>query len=204
MLSKSFPRSLWFFLLIVTIICMTSNLSSNSKGPSKYTNVFMTDLSNRRSCKLLFHKIGFPMHSQKFFGISITSLPVSICISKLKLLILTFSIMFFFFCLIFSIFLFLFFPEKTSILVLFSSTLSTSEVNLLHCKTSTLRFKSSPSKCTHLLGSLSLLTFKEARFRAIKPTYLTHCWLLHRNPCGWRCQQHVSSWCRAQWWFSRL
>ena len=125
MLSTSFPRSPWFFLQVVTIIGITSNLSSNSKEPSKYPKVFITDPSNWLRSKLLFHKVGFPMRSQKFLGINVTSLPVSICISKSKLLILTFSRMSFFFCSIFSTFLFLFFTEKTCILVSFSLTLST-------------------------------------------------------------------------------
>ena len=125
MLNPSFPRSPWFFLQIETIIDISSNLSSNSKEPSKYPKVFMTDPSNWRSCKQLFRKFGFPMRSQNYFGISVTSLSVSICISKSKLLILTFSIITFFFCSIFSTFLFLFFTEKTCILVSFSSTLST-------------------------------------------------------------------------------
>ena len=93
MLSTSFPRSPWFVLQIVTIIGITSNLSSNSKEPSKYPKVFITDPSNWLSCKLLFRKVGFSMRSQKFLVISVTSLMVSICISKSKLLILTFCIM---------------------------------------------------------------------------------------------------------------
>ena len=97
----------------MTIIGITSNLSSISKEPSNYPKVFLTNLSNWRSCNLLFHKVGFPMHSQIFLGISITSLPVSICISKSKLLILMFSIMSFFFSSIFSsFFCFLFFTER--------------------------------------------------------------------------------------------
>ena len=106
MLSTSFPRKLWFFLQVVTIIGITSNLSSNSKEPFKYPKVFMTDPSNWWSSNLLFRKVGFPMHSLKFLGISITSLP------KLKLLILTFSKMSFFFCSIFYTFFFLFFTER--------------------------------------------------------------------------------------------
>ena len=126
MLSTSFPKSLWFFLQIVTIKGITSNLSSNSKGPLKYPKVFMTDQSNWRRCRLRFHKVGFPMRSQKSFGISVTSLSVSIRISKSKLLILTFTINVFFLLLnFFSTFLFLFFTEKTSILVSFSLTLLT-------------------------------------------------------------------------------
>ena len=125
MLSISFPRSLWFFLQVVTLIGITSNLSSNSKEPSKYPKVFMTNPSNWWNSNLLFHKVGFPVCSQKFLGIGVTSLPVSICISKLKLLILTFSIMSFFF-LLFNFFYILVFDfiEKTCILVSFSSTLS--------------------------------------------------------------------------------
>ena len=92
--------------------------------PTSYEEVHGSFSSNWRSCKQLFHKVGFPMLSQKFLSISDTSLPVSICISKSKLLILTFSIMSFFFCSLFSTFLFLFFTEKTSILVSFSSSLS--------------------------------------------------------------------------------
>ena len=86
----------------------------------------MTDSSNCQSCKLLFRKVGFPMRSQNFFffGISVFSLPVTIWISKSKLWILTFSIMSFF-CSIFLHSYFCFFIEKTSILVSFSSTLST-------------------------------------------------------------------------------
>ena len=105
MLSTSFPRSSWFFLQIVTIIGNTSNLSSNFKEPSKYSKVFMTDPSNWRSSNLFFCKVGFPLCSLKFLGISITSMPVSICISKSKLLILTFSMSFllfnFFYILVF-------------------------------------------------------------------------------------------------------
>ena len=92
MLSTSFPRNPWFFLQVGTIIGITSNLSSNSKEPSKYPKVFMTDPSNWLGSNLLIRKVGFPMCSQKFLGISITSLPVSICISKSKLLTLTFII----------------------------------------------------------------------------------------------------------------
>ena len=44
----------------------------------------MTYTLNQQSCKLLFRKVGFPIHSRKSFGISVTSLPVSICISKSK------------------------------------------------------------------------------------------------------------------------
>ena len=106
------------------IIGITSNLSSNSKEPSKYPKAFMTNPSNWQSCKLLFCKVDFPMRSQKFLGIRVTSLPVSICISKSKLLILTFCIMSFFFCSIFSTFLFLFLTTKTCIFVSFCSTLS--------------------------------------------------------------------------------
>ena len=98
MFSTSFPRSPWFFWQIVTIIGTTSDLSSYSEEPSKYPKVFMTDPSNLLSCKLLFRKVGFPMGSQKIFGISVTLLRVSICISKSKLLILTFTIMSFLFC----------------------------------------------------------------------------------------------------------
>ena len=100
MLSTSYPRSLWFFLQIGTIISITSNLSSHSQEPSKYPKVFffMTNPSNWQSSKLLFRKVDFLMHSQKCLGISVTSLPVSICISRSELLILTFSIMSFFFC----------------------------------------------------------------------------------------------------------
>ena len=78
-----FPISPLFFLQVMTIIDIISNLSSNSKEPSKYPKVYMADPSNWRSCKL----------------------PVSICISTPKLLILTFSIMSFFFSWIFSSFL---------------------------------------------------------------------------------------------------
>ena len=86
----------------------------------------MTDPSNWWNSKLLFRKVGFPTCSQKFLGISVTSLLVSICISKSKLLILTFYIMSFFLCSVFFyILVFGFFTEKTSILVSFSSTLST-------------------------------------------------------------------------------
>ena len=105
MLSTSFPWSPWFFLQLVTMIGITSNLPSNSKEPLKYVKDSMTDPSNWRSCKLRIRKIGFPMRSQNFFGSSVTSLPVS----KSKLLILTFSIMSYFFCSIFSTFLFSFF-----------------------------------------------------------------------------------------------
>ena len=59
MLSKSFPRSPWFFLQIVTIMGTTSNLSFNPKEASNYPKGFMTDPSNCRSCKLLFRKVGF-------------------------------------------------------------------------------------------------------------------------------------------------
>ena len=92
MLSTSFPRSPWFFLEVVTIIGINSNLYSNSKEPSKYPKVFMTDLSNWQSSNLLFHQVGFPKCSQKFLGISVTSLPVSIKVVDF----LTFSIMSFF------------------------------------------------------------------------------------------------------------
>ena len=123
MFSTSFPRSLWFFLQVVTIINFISNLSSNSKEPSKYPKVFfMTNLWNWQSSKLLFHKVGFPRNS---FGISVTTLPVSICLSKSNLLILIFSIMSFFFCSIFFYILVFVFTEKSSILVSFSSTFST-------------------------------------------------------------------------------
>ena len=61
----------------------------------------MTDPSNWRSSKLLFRKVGFPICSQKCFSTSVTSLPVSICISKSNLLILTISVMFFFLLFIF-------------------------------------------------------------------------------------------------------
>ena len=105
MLSTSFPRSPWFFSQVVTIIGIASKLS-NSKEPSKYPKVFMTNPSNCRSSYLLFRKVGFPMRSQKFLDISVILLRVSICISKSKFFILSFSIMSFFFCSIFSTFLF--------------------------------------------------------------------------------------------------
>ena len=95
MLSISFPRSLWFFLQVVTIMGITSNLSFNFKGPSKYPKVFMTDPSNWQNSNLLFCKVGFLIRFQKLLGISVTSCPVYICISKSKLAILTF-IMFFY------------------------------------------------------------------------------------------------------------
>ena len=68
MLSTLFPRSPWFFLQVVAIIDITSNLFSNSKEPLKYPKVFMTDPSNWQSSQLLFCKVGFPMCSQKFPG----------------------------------------------------------------------------------------------------------------------------------------
>ena len=141
MLSTSFPKSLWFFLQVMTIICITSNLSSNSQEPLKYPKVFMTNPSNWWSSKLLFRKVGFPMRFQKFLGMSVTSLLVSICISKSKLLILTFSIMSFFFCLIFLRSCFCFFTEKTCLLVSFSSTLSTFFFLNLHTAWKWLFFK---------------------------------------------------------------
>ena len=58
--------------------------------------------------------------------------------------------------------------------------------------TCTLRFESSLSRCAHLLGSLSPLAFKVARFRAIKPTYLTHCRLWTWNHWEWGSQQCVT------------
>ena len=91
MLSTSFPRIPWFFLQVVTIIAISSYLSSNSKELSKFPKVFMTDPSNWWSNKLFSRKVGFQMRYPKFLGISVTSLPVSIGISKSKLLILTFS-----------------------------------------------------------------------------------------------------------------
>ena len=110
----------------MTIIGITSNVSSYSKDLSKYTKVFMINPLNWWSCKLHFSTVGFPMRAQNFFGLSVTSLPFSI--SGSKLLILNFNIMLFFVLFDFFLFtfLFLFFTEKTSILVLFSSTVSTS------------------------------------------------------------------------------
>ena len=109
MLSTLFLRRLWLFLQVETIIGFTSNLPSNSKEPSKCLKVFITNPSNWRSSNLLFRKVGFLMHSQKFLGINVTSLPVSICISKSKLLILTFNKKSFFFSSIFSTFCYCFF-----------------------------------------------------------------------------------------------
>ena len=74
----------------------------------------------------------------------------------------------------------------------FSSTRqSTSQMKWVSCTaaTFTLRFESSPSKREHLLGSLSLLAFNVARFRDIKPTYLTHCQLRAGSPLRWWCQR---------------
>ena len=82
MLSTSFSSCLRFFLQVVTIIDITSNLSSNAKQPSKYPKDFMIDPSNWRGSKLVFRKVDFPMPSQKFLGMSVTSLSVSICICK--------------------------------------------------------------------------------------------------------------------------
>ena len=81
------------FLQVVTIIGIISYLCTNSKQLSEYPKVFMTDPSNWRSSKVFFRKVGFPICSLKFLGVSITSLPVSICLSKSKLLIWTFGIM---------------------------------------------------------------------------------------------------------------
>ena len=63
---------------------------------------------------------------------------------------------------------------------------SAAQVKWVSCTAATFtpRFESSPSKREHLLGSLSTLIFKVARFRVIKPTYLTQCWLLSGNPRG--------------------
>ena len=51
--------------------------------------------------------------------------------------------------------------------------------------TCTLRFESSVSKRPHSPRSVSPFGFKVARFRAIKPTYLTHCRLRRENPREW-------------------
>ena len=93
MLSTSFSDSPCFFLQVVKIIGITSNLSFNSKEPSKYPKVFITNLSNWRSGKLLFRKVVFSLRSQKWswykrYLTAGTSLLVSICISKSKLLII--------------------------------------------------------------------------------------------------------------------
>ena len=70
---------------------------------------------------------------------------------------------------------------------------------------SKLKVESSLSKRAHLLGSLSVLALKVAWFRAIKPSYLTHCRLRHGHLCGWGCRRHVSgSRRRAQLWLSHL
>ena len=102
MLNTSFPRSLWFFLEIVTIIGITSNLSFNTNEHSKYPKVLVKVKvlwpTQQNGCKLLYCKVGFPMLSQKFFGISVSLLLVFSCISKSKLLILTFSMILLFFC----------------------------------------------------------------------------------------------------------
>ena len=82
---------------------------------------------------------------------------------------------------------------------------SASEVSLLHCSNNHTEVRESPSKRAHLLGSLSPLVFKVARFRAIKSTYLTHCRLGHGNPRRWGCRRHVSgNRCRVQWWLGHL
>ena len=72
-----------------------------------------------------------------------------------------------------------------------STRKSAGQVKWVSCTAgrSTPSFESSPSKCEHLLGSLSPLTFKVARFRDIKPTYLTHCQQRSGNPRRLGCRR---------------
>ena len=100
MLNTSFPRNRWFFLQIVTIIDITSNVSSNSKEPSKYPKVFMTDPSNWRSCKLLFVNLAFQWVPRIFLLYALPHCRIHFHI-QIEFLILIFSIMSFFFCSIF-------------------------------------------------------------------------------------------------------
>ena len=55
--------------------------------------------------------------------------------------------------------------------------------------TSILRVLSSASKRAHLLESLSPLTFNVARFKSIRPTYLTHYRLRTGHPPEWGCRR---------------
>ena len=80
------------------------------------------------------------------------------------------------------------YAEKT-LKSLSSARQSALQVKWVSCTaaTSTPRFLSSASKRVHLLESLSPLTFKLARFKAINPTYPTQCRLRAGNSSGWGC-----------------
>ena len=82
----------FFFFLVVIFIGVTSNLSFTPKNLKSTVKFLCSTHQIGGVVNCSFVKLG----SQEFLGISITSLLVSICISKSKLLILTFSIMYFF------------------------------------------------------------------------------------------------------------
>ena len=76
------------------------------------------------------------------------------------------------------------------------SSFNPSRTSCTKCKLSWIDF--------HLFGSLSPLTFKVARFRDIKPTYLTHCRLWSGSRRGWGSRRRASEIrCRAQSWLGR-
>lgn len=80
--THQFLKDRCFLVFSTIMMCIISNLFFVSNVPSKHPKILMIHPSNCFKWRLLFFDFGLPTLSQKSFGMNVTLLPVSTCMSK--------------------------------------------------------------------------------------------------------------------------